>query len=136
MRSRGDAIGWGGGITAHPLSWLQFDTRYTFLITSEDDHLAFTSPIVLAASSGPPVPTVLPTLHNRDHVLESSLRFALTKFAGLRFYYRYNRSGVDDFHQAGLPTILGRRIYLGHQDGAYEAGFYGVALQVAFGPSR
>ncbi|HXZ84917.1 MAG TPA: MtrB/PioB family outer membrane beta-barrel protein, partial [Myxococcota bacterium] len=132
MRSRGDATGWGGTLTAHPLSWIQFDTRYTFLVTHEADHLAFNSFAALA-SGAPPVPTALPTLRNRDHVVETSLRFALRKSLGLRFYYRYDRSGVDDFHQTALPTLVGRRVYFGHQDVPYEAGFYGVALQFSFG---
>ena len=134
VRARGDATGWGCGLTAHPLSWLQFDTRYTFLVTREVDHLAFNSPAALAdVAFGQPIPDVLPTLRNRDHVVESSLRLALRNNVALRFYWRYNRSGVDDFHQTGLPVLLDRRIYLGHQDGDYMAGFYGVSLQVGFG---
>ena len=80
-----------------------------------------------------PVPSTLPTLNNRDHIVEASLRFALRKSLGLRFYYRYDRSGVDDFHQTGLPTLVGRRVYFGHEDAPYTAGFYGVALQFSFG---
>lgn len=134
VRSRGDATGWGGTLTAHPLSWIQFDTRYTFLVTHETDHLAFNSVTALANfDPAAPVPSTLPTLNNRDHIVEASLRFALRKSLGLRFYYRYDRSGVDDFHQTGLPTLVGRRVYFGHEDAPYTAGFYGVALQFSFG---
>jgi putative beta-barrel porin MtrB/PioB len=134
VRARGGSTGWGAGLTAHPLSWIQFDTRYTFLVTREEDHLKFTSTAVLASQDfSSPVPNVLPTLQNRDHIVETSLRFALSKALGLRFYYRYDRSGVDDFHQTGLPTLIGRRVYFGHEDLPYGAGFYGVALQFSFG---
>jgi hypothetical protein len=134
VRSRGDATGWGGTLTAHPLSWIQFDTRYTFLVTRETDLLSYNSLTALAdVNPAAPIPGALPTLRNRDHIVETSLRFALRKSLGLRFYYRYDRSGVDDFHQTGLPTLVGRRVYFGHVDAPYTAGFYGVALQFSFG---
>jgi hypothetical protein len=57
----------------------------------------------------------------------------LRKATALRLFYRYDLSGVDDYHQTGLPTLIGRRVYFGHQDSDYEAGFYGIALQVGFG---
>jgi hypothetical protein len=75
----------------------------------------------------------MPTLRSRDHALETSLRVALRKSVALRAFYRYERSGVDDFHQTGLPTLIGRRIYFGHEDLDYQASFYGVALQVSLG---
>jgi len=134
VRSRGDATGWGGTLTAHPLSWIQFDTRYTFLVTHETDQLSYNSLTALAdVNPAEPIPSTLPTLFNRDHIVETSLRFALRKALGLRFYYRYDRSGVDDFHQTGLPTLVGRRLYFGHVDAPYMAGFYGVSLQFSFG---
>lgn len=134
VRARGDAVGWGGGLNLHPLEWLELDTRYTFLVTREDEKLAFASTSALAnVDFASPIPQDLPTLRSRDHALEASLRVALRKSVALRFLYRYERSGVDDFHQTGLPTLIGRRVYLGHEDLDYEASFYGLALQVAFG---
>jgi hypothetical protein len=64
------------------------------------------------------------------------VRIALHKSLGLRLYYRYWRSGVDDYHQTSLPTQIGRRVYLGHQDRDYAASFFGAAVQVGFGSGR
>jgi hypothetical protein len=134
VHTRGDATGWGGGLNLHPLPWLELDTRYTFLVTREDQNLAFASTGALAnVDFANPVPTSMPTLRSRDHALETSLRVALRKSVALRAFYRYERSGVDDFHQTGLPTLIGRRIYFGHEDLDYQASFYGVALQVSLG---
>jgi hypothetical protein len=134
VRSAGDAIGWGGGFNLHPMSWISLDTRYTFLVTREDEDLSFASPSALANPIfTTPVPDHLPRLRNRDHTVDTSLRLALRKSLALRFFYRWELSGVDDYHQTGLPTLLARRIYLGHQDSNYEASFYGVALQIGLG---
>ena len=134
VRANGDAIGWGGALTLHPLDWIEFDTRYTFLVTREDEHQSFASSAALANQDFTrPVPDELPRLRSRDHGLETSLRLSLRKSLSVRFFYRYELSGVADYHQTGLPTLIGRRIYLGHVDSDYEAGFYGVALQVGFG---
>ena len=134
VRASGDAIGWGGGLSLHPLHWLEFETRYTFLVTRETEDLSFASTNALANPAfGSPVPSELPKLRSRDNAVETSMRVALRKSVALRFFYRYERSGVDDFHQTDLPTLIGRRIYLGHQDLDYEASFYGLALQVSFG---
>ncbi|HTO54582.1 MAG TPA: MtrB/PioB family outer membrane beta-barrel protein [Myxococcota bacterium] len=134
VKSNGDGVGWGGGFSLHPLQWISLDTRYTFLVFREDENLSFVSDAVLASQDPThPVPDHLPRLRNRDHTLETSLRIALRKSTALRFFYRYDLSGVDDFHQTGLPTLIGRRLYFGHQDSDYQAGFYGIALQVGFG---
>ncbi len=134
VRARGDATAWGGGLRLAPLRWLELDTRYTFLVTREKENQSFAStgaiPVIDFASA---IPDALPTLRSRDHMLETSLRVSLRESLALRVYYRYERSSVDDFHQTGLPTLIGRRIYLGHEDSDYEASFYGVALQVSFG---
>ncbi|HTO08429.1 MAG TPA: MtrB/PioB family outer membrane beta-barrel protein, partial [Myxococcota bacterium] len=134
MRSNGDAIGWGGGFSLHPMSWISLDTRYTFLVTREDEDLSFASTNVFATPVfGALPPDHLPRLRNRDHTVDTSLRIALRKSLALRFFYRWELSGVDDYHQTDLPTLLGHRIYMGHQDSDYEASFYGVALQIGFG---
>ena len=134
VRARGDAVGWGAGLSAQPLHWLQLETRYTFLVTRDREHLSFASLSSLANPDfASPVPGTLPELRSRDSAVETSLRVALRKSTALRFYYRYERSDVDDFHQTGLPTLLGRRIYFGHKDLGYQASFYGLALQVSFG---
>ncbi len=134
VRAHGDAVGWGGGLTLNPLHWLQFETRYTFLVTREEEDLAFATLNALAAPDfSSPVPGQLPKLRSRDNALETSVRVALRKSVGLRFFYRYMRSDVSDFHQTDLPTLIGRRIYLGHKDLNYEASFYGLGLQVSFG---
>jgi MtrB/PioB family decaheme-associated outer membrane protein len=134
VHTHGDAVGWGGGLTANPLHWLEVDTRYTYLVTLEKEDLSFAS---LSALANPDfaaaVPGSLPKLRSRDNAVETSLRVALRKSVGLRFYYRYERSDVSDFHQTGLPTLIGRRVYFGHKDLNYEASFYGLALQVSFG---
>lgn len=135
VRARGDAIGWGGGLRMNPLRWLELDTRYTFLVTLEEESVRFASLGALANPdfANPVVPNDFPKLRSRDHMLETSVRIALRKSVALRFYYQYQRSSVDDFHQTGLPTLIGRRIYLGHEDLDYQASFYGAALQVSFG---
>ncbi len=133
----GDAIGWGGSLTLSPLHWLQLDTRYTFLVVREDDRIGFAD---LGALANPdfvtPPPGHFPELRSRDHALETSLRIALRKSLGLKLYYRYWRSDVEDYHQTGLPTETGRRVYLGHQDRDFSASFYGATVQVSFGSSQ
>ncbi|MFI5317765.1 MAG: MtrB/PioB family outer membrane beta-barrel protein [Myxococcota bacterium] len=134
VRAQGDATGWGGGLTAHPTSWIDLDTKYTFIVTHDADHESFASQNALAnVDPTQPIPSSLPTLTSRDQAVETSARFALHKGLGLRFFYRYVRSGVDDFHQTGLPTLIDRRVYLGHADADYAASFFGVAVQVSFG---
>jgi len=137
LNARGDAIGWGGQLTVNPIQWLQLDTRYTFLLTREEDKISFASNAALAnLDFAQPVPTDFPRLKSRDQTLETSVRIALRRSIGLRFYYRYWRSGVSDYHQTGLPTLLARRVYLGHQDRDYGASFIGAAVQFSFGASR
>ena len=134
VRADGDAFGWGGGFSLHPMSWLSLDTRYTFLVTREDQDLSFGTGFLLANQDFTrPVPDQMPRLRNRDHTVDTSLRIALRKSLALRLFYRWELSAVDDYHQTGLPTLIGRRIYLGHEDSDYEASFYGIALQVGFG---
>ena len=130
------ATGWGGHFTLSPLEWLQLDTRYTFLVTREDDDVAFASAAALAApdfTTTKPVPTDFPKLRTRDQAVETSLRIALRKSLGVKLYYRYWRSDIADYHQTALPTLLGRRAYLAHQDLDYEASFFGAAVQLSFG---
>jgi MtrB/PioB family decaheme-associated outer membrane protein len=135
--ARGDAVGWGGRLTLQPLDWLELDTRYTFLVTREEDQIAFTNPLVLANPDfSTPPQADFPNLRSRDQAVETTVRIALNKSVGLRLYYRYWRSGVDDYHQTDLPTQTGRRVYLGHEDRDYTANFFGVAVQVAFGSGR
>ena len=133
----GDAIGWGGRLTVQPLHWLELDTRYTFLVTREEDRIAFTNPFVLANPDfSAPAPADFPKLRSRDQTVETTVRIALHKSVALKLYYRYWRSGIDDYHQTDLPTQIGRRVYLGHHDLDYAASFAGVAVQVAFGSGR
>jgi hypothetical protein len=133
----GDAIGWGGSLTVSPLHWLELDTRYTFLVTREDDRIAFTDLSALANPDiGNPPPGHFPELRARDHTIQTSLRIALSQAVGLKLYYRYWRSDIEDYHQTDLPTQLGRRVYLGHQDRDYSASFYGATVQVSFGSSQ
>jgi hypothetical protein len=105
-----------GGSLGSALRWLELDTRYTFLVTREDDRIAFTD---LAALANPdfatPPPGHFPELRSRDHALETSVRVALQKAVGLKLYYRYWRSEIEDYHQTDLPTLIGRRVYLSHQ---------------------
>ena len=134
--AHGEAIGWGGRFTLSPFEWLELDTRYTFLVTREDDKVAFTTNQALAAydfTSTDPIPTDFPKLRTRDQAVETSLRIALRKSLGFKLYYRYWRSDIDDYHQTGLPTLIGRRVYLAHQDLDYAATFFGAAVQVSFG---
>ncbi len=133
----GEAVGWGGALTLQPLHWLEFDTRYTFLVTREDNRIAFTDLSALANSDFvTPPPGHFPDLRSRDHTLETSLRIALAKAVGLKLYYRYWRSQVQDYHQTDLPTQIGRRVYLGHQDRDFSASFFGAAVQVSFGSGQ
>lgn len=133
----GDAIGWGGRLTVQPLHWLELDTRYTFLVTREEDRIAFTNAFVLANPDfSAPAPADFPKLRSRDQTVETTVRIALHKSVALKLYYRYWRSGIDDYHQTDLPTQIGRRVYLGHHDLDYAASFVGVAVQVAFGSGR
>ncbi len=134
--AHGQATGWGGRFTLSPFEWLQLDTRYTFLVTREDDKVAFSTNQALASydfASTDPVPTGFPKLRTRDQAVETSLRIALRKSLGLKLYYRYWRSDIDDYHQTGLTTLIGRRVYLAHQDRDYAATFFGAAVQVSFG---
>jgi hypothetical protein len=134
--AHGQAVGWGGRFTLSPLEWLQVDTRYTFLVTRENDDVAFASAAALAApdsTSTKPVPTDFPKLRTRDQAVETSLRIALRKSVGFKLYYRYARSEIDDYHQTGLTTLIGRRVYLAHQDLAYAATFFGATVQFSFG---
>src|SRR5262249_16711865 len=94
VHTHGDATGWGGVLPLNRTSWVQLDTRYTFLVTREVEDLAFAGATALAAPAGVPIPDRMPKLRSRDHALETSLRFALRKSIGLRFFYRYERSGV------------------------------------------
>ena len=101
-------IGWGGRFTLSPFEWLQLDTRYTFLVTREDDKVAFSTNQALASydfASTDPVPTDFPKLRTRDQAVETSLRIALRKSLGLKLYYRYWRSDIDDYHQTGLTDV-------------------------------
>ena len=133
----GDAIGWGGRLTVQPLHWLELDTRYTFLVTREEDRIVFTNAFVLANPDfSAPAPADFPKLRSRDQTVETTVRIALHKSVALKLYYRYWRSGIDDYHQTDLPTQIGRRVYLGHHDLDYAASFAGVAVQVAFGSGR
>ena len=130
------ATGWGGHFTLSPLEWLQLDTRYTFLVTREDDDVAFASTTALAATdpvSTKPIPTDFPKLRTHDQAVETSLRIAPRKSLALKLYYRYWRSDIADYHQTALPVLLGRRVYLAHQDLNYEASFFGATVQLSFG---
>ena len=84
-------------------------------------------------ASTDPIPTDFPKLRTRDQGVETSLRIALRKSLGLKLYYRYWRSDIDDYHQTGLTTLIGRRVYLAHRDLDYAATFFGAAVQVSFG---
>jgi hypothetical protein len=132
VHANGSSTGLGGSVSLRPAHWVELVSSYNFLVSRERE-------LVFANSSGAlanPVLGVaprdrLPTLRNRDHAVETSLRFELTKWLGLKLYHRYELSTVDDYHQTGLPTLVGRRVYFGHQDSDYQANFYGVAIQIS-----
>jgi MtrB/PioB family decaheme-associated outer membrane protein len=132
-RTEGTAIGWGGGLQARPFARLELASSCLFLVTRDEIDLEFASLSALASPDfASPPPDHLPELRSRDTALESSARLILRPGLALRLYYRYERSTIDDFHQTGLPVVVGRRVYLGHEDGDFEASFYGVGLQAEF----
>ncbi len=133
VRAHGTAIGWGGGLQARPLSWLELASSYRFIVTKEQDDIEFASTTALAnVNSASPIPDRYPELRSRDQAIESTARIILRPNLALRLYYRYERSSIDDFHQTNLPVVVGRRVYLGHEDGDFDSSFYGADVQMEF----
>ena len=133
----GSSLGCGSSVSLRPVHWVQLVSSYNYLETRERERLAFNSIDALANPIFGETPgNRLPTLRSRDHAIETSLRFEVRKWLGLKLYHRYERSTIDDYHQAGLAALIGRRVYFGHQDGDYQANFFGIAVQISTWPGE
>jgi hypothetical protein len=135
IRTDGNATGLGSNLTLRPVRWVELVSSYSFLVTREHERLAFASLAALANPVGPPPGNRLPTLESLDHVIETSLRFEVTKWLGFKLYHRYERSTIEDYHQTGLATLIDRRVYFGHVDDDYQANFYGIVIQISNWPT-
>jgi Putative outer membrane beta-barrel porin, MtrB/PioB len=137
VHADGDSLGLGSSVSLRPVHRVELASSYNFLETRERQHLAFASIDALANPDfGVPPGDRLPTLRSRDHAIETSVRFEVAQWLALKLYHRYERSTIEDYHQNGLATLIGRRVYFGHEDGDYVANFYGIVIQIStgFGP--
>jgi MtrB/PioB family decaheme-associated outer membrane protein len=137
VHSDGDSVGCGASLSLRPLHWLELVSAYNYLETREQERLAFDSVNALANPIfGASPPGSLPTLHGSDHAIQTSLRFELAKWLGLKLYHRYEHSTIDDYHQTGLVPLIDRRVYLGHRDGDYDVHLLGFVIQLFTGPGE
>src|SRR5262249_11312986 len=88
LRANGASFGAGSTLTLRPVHRAEFGSSYTFLTTREHERIAFDSSGNALATGGTP-DSHLPTLRNRDHVLETSLRFEVARGLALKLYHRY-----------------------------------------------
>ena len=77
----------------------------------------------------------MPDTQFRRQTLETSLKFAVNKNTALRFYHRYERVSIDDWHYDGLPLVLanGAGVFLGAGPQQYGVHILGVFFQYAPG---
>ncbi|HKA15165.1 MAG TPA: MtrB/PioB family outer membrane beta-barrel protein [Myxococcota bacterium] len=136
VNTDGSAIGGGANVSLRPAHWVELVSSYYYVETRERESLAFASLVALGnpVFGGPLPGDRLPTLLNRDHVVETSLRFEVAKWLGLKLFHRYERSTIQDYHQAGLATLIDRRVYFGHQDRDYQANLFGILVQLSTPP--
>jgi hypothetical protein len=135
VHADGSTVGCGSSLSLRPVHRVELVSSYNFLQTREREDLAFNSLNAVANPIfGDQPGNRLPTLRSSDHVIETSLRLEVTKWLGFKVYHRYERSTIEDYHQAGLAALIDRRVYFGHVDGDYSANFYGIAIQISTWP--
>jgi hypothetical protein len=137
VHTNGSALGLGSSLSLRPAHWVELVSSYNFLATRERERLRLASESGNALANpvpGDPAGDRLPALTGYDHVIETSLRFEVAKWLGLKLYHRYERSTIEDYHQAGLVPLIDRRVYFGHVDGDYDVNFYGIVIQISTPP--
>jgi len=135
VHADGSSFGLGSSLSLRPIHQFELVSSYYVLDTRERERLAFNSFDALANPIFGETPSNhLPTLRNLDHAVETSLRYELTTWLGLKLYHRYELSTIADYHQKGLATLIDRRVYLDHMDADYHANLYGIVIQISTGP--
>lgn len=108
---------------------------YSFSDTSTEIGYWFASPGALtlpgyAAVAG----TGMPAINYSRHILEANLAVPLRQDIDLRFYYRFEKGQIDDFHFDGLQEVTPGRnaLYLGIDPGDWTSNTIGVFAQFRF----
>lgn len=73
----------------------------------------------------------MPDMRYRQQSLETSLKLAISKSTKLRFYHRYGRTHIQDWHYDGLPMVFanGAGIFLGAGPGKLSEHQFGLFVQ-------
>lgn len=120
----------GAGVALHPHRRVEIRMDYRFDAFRGEGSTHFASDLALgtgltAAEAG----RRLPDLRKRDHVLETAVRWSVQENLLLRFYHRFQRASIRDWHESGLTPQVAGAVFLGHQDGDFEASVYGVSVE-------
>jgi MtrB/PioB family decaheme-associated outer membrane protein len=139
--SRDDAHMLGGGFRYAFSHALLLESGYTWLYAPYRTRYSFASPgpIVGGSAAAATAGDAMPDMLFRQQVLETSLKFALSRTTALRFYHRYERASFKDWHYDELPLVFanGEGIFLGAGPQNYTAHFFGVFFQYTPGkPDR
>lgn len=70
-----------------------------------------------------------PAITFSRHILETNLRWNLRKDMSVRFYHRYEHSGVQDWHYDGLSPLIDSQLFLNAIPENYGVHVFGVFVQ-------
>ncbi|CAB1367815.1 conserved protein of unknown function [Denitratisoma oestradiolicum] len=73
----------------------------------------------------------MPDMRYRQQSLETSLRLAISRSTKLRFYHRYGRTRIQDWHYDGLPVVFanGAGVFLDAGPGKLSERLFGLFVQ-------
>jgi MtrB/PioB family decaheme-associated outer membrane protein len=129
--SRDDAHLVGLGLR-YGLGAVTLEGGYTYLYSPYRSSYAFASPgaLVGGAPAAAAAGDAMPVITFRQHALETSLRYKVSRNAALRLYLRYERARFDDWHYDALPYVLGSEaVFLGAGPRDYSVSLAGLFFQ-------
>jgi len=105
---------------------------YTYMYSPYRTLYSFASPGALAggAAAAAAAGGSMPVITFRQHILETSLRYAIDREKALRLYFRYERAEYEDWHYDGMPNVLGSEaVFLGAGPRNYSVSLVGLFFQ-------
>lgn len=123
---------------AHDFGWMRVESRYSYMwsvsrvnydyVTAEAATVGSgTQETQTAAMAG----TEFADMRYRQQVLETSVVKDLNKASSLRFFHRWEKRNVADWHYTGLDgsPLIGQKLYLGMTPERYNVNVFGVFWQ-------
>ncbi|NMG27580.1 MtrB/PioB family decaheme-associated outer membrane protein [Aromatoleum evansii] len=135
MRDLNHALGLG---FTYDFGWARVESRYSYMwsvsrqsydyVTAEAATVGSgTNETQSAAMAG----TEFADMRYRQQVLETSVLRPLDKHSALRFFHRWEKRNVADWHYTGLDgsPLIGQKLYLGATPEDYNVNVFGVFWQ-------